>query len=134
MWISNPHNSIVRHWVGLFMSNERDQGEAVAMAFAANMVAGDFTTAFELLAVSLQKSLSPVKLCEEFESMLSYTDGQVTEVKVNDIAHDWPAKMPLDLCRAYIAINGDGFCEAVDVTVCREGERSVIREIIWGRP
>jgi len=34
----------------------------------------------------------------------------------------------------YVALTGDGFCEAVTVTLTREAGTIRIRELEWGRP
>jgi hypothetical protein len=46
----------------------------------------------------------------------------------------WPARQLGDVGWAYVAISGDGFSEAVTVTVADMGGRMMIRELEWGRP
>ena len=36
--------------------------------------------------------------------------------------------------RVYVSLAGDGFCEAVTVTLSREADDIRIRELEWGRP
>jgi hypothetical protein len=67
---------------------QTEEGE-VALAFATKLVAGDFAGAFELFASSLQQSTSPNNLREQFDSMISYTDRQVSGIDVLDIEHEY---------------------------------------------
>ena len=46
----------------------------------------------------------------------------------------WPDKQPRDIGWAYAAIWGEGFSEAVTVTVAEEEGKEVIRVLEWGRP
>jgi hypothetical protein len=46
----------------------------------------------------------------------------------------WPAKLPGDLGRVYVGIEGDDFVEAVTVIVAEVNGKLLIRDIEWGRP
>ena len=60
----------------------------------------------------------------------------ITEVDLVSecILEDWPAKQEGDVGYVYVALTGDGFCEAVTVTLTREADTIRIRELEWGRP
>jgi hypothetical protein len=109
------------------------QGE-FALAFGRSLVAERFADAHGMLASSLRSSLSPAELEEKFASMIATGDGppETAEVVAGD--DDWPAKEPKDIGWVYVAIGGNGFNEAVTLTIAREEGRMVIREIEWGRP
>jgi len=47
---------------------------------------------------------------------------------------DWPDKPPDDLAVMYVVLNGDGFSEAVTLTLAQYGEEVLIRHLAWGRP
>ncbi|HNC91251.1 MAG TPA: hypothetical protein PL000_20160 [Anaerolineales bacterium] len=46
----------------------------------------------------------------------------------------WPDQRPNDVGWAYVAIDGEGFSEAVTVIVENERQTPAIRYIEWGRP
>ena len=50
------------------------------------------------------------------------------------ILEDWPAKQDGDVASIYIALTGDGFCEAVTVIVTQQDGELRIRDLEWGRP
>jgi hypothetical protein len=110
------------------------EGE-IAFSFAQRMALADFEGAFELFAPGLKRSISPSDLQKNFESMLSYADGQVTEIEVRDVYRDeWYGKQAGDLGIVYTAMNGEDFCEAVTVTVAEIAGKRFIRHVEWGRP
>lgn len=47
---------------------------------------------------------------------------------------DWPGKQAGDLAVVYVALNGDGFSEALTITMAQYGEDILIRHLEWGRP
>jgi hypothetical protein len=50
------------------------------------------------------------------------------------ILEEWPAKQEGDVAHVYVALTGDGFSEAVTVTIVQQGSDYRIRELVWGRP
>ena len=106
----------------------------VGFAFANALVAGEYNFAHNMLCASLRAELSPAELKEKFESMIAYGRSAPNSVEVLEAFNDWPDKEALDIGWAYVAINGDGFCEAVTVIVTQEETKPVIRDIDWGRP
>lgn len=109
------------------------QGE-VGLRFARALVAGEFEVAHRMLEPTLAATYSPEKLGATFREMVSYGGEPPTDVRVVTVLDYWPAKQPGDVGWAYVAISGNTFSEAVTVTVTRQGERALIREIEWGRP
>jgi len=111
--------------------------EEVAVGFASALVAGDFERAHTLLAPSLQASISPAQLRDRlFEMFIGYADGPPTDIQFDDEFSlvEWPSKQAADIGWAYVGIMGEGFVEAVSVTVCNVGGMPLIRQIEWGRP
>jgi hypothetical protein len=47
---------------------------------------------------------------------------------------DWPGKQADDLAVVYVSLNGDGFSEAVTLTLAKYGHEILIRHLEWGRP
>jgi outer membrane protein assembly factor BamD (BamD/ComL family) len=107
----------------------------VANQFATTLIQGNFTQAQTLLAESLKAETPPAKLQESYEAMLAYTNGAKAETtEVVNTMTDWPNKQTGDIGWAYVAISGQTFSEGVTVTVCEEGGKPCIREVVWGRP
>ncbi len=108
----------------------------VAEQFGLAVAKGDFAAAHALLTRDAQILHSPADLREAVEEMIATGDGPITEVApVSEcILEDWPGKQGNDVGYVYVALTGDGFCEAVTVTLCREADQIRIRELEWGRP
>lgn len=106
----------------------------VGFVFANALVAGEYNVAYNMLSTSLRAELSLVQLKEKFESMIRYGPSAPNSVKVMSFLNNYASKEALDIGWAYVAINGDGFCEAVSVIVTQEETKPVIRHIDWGRP
>lgn len=90
-----------------------------------------------MLPPALREERSPASLKSEFEAMYSgYAKGspRSTHFDPEFSSVDWPGKQPGDVGWAYVGIEGDGFLEAVAVTVASIDGRLHIREIEWGRP
>lgn len=68
--------------------------------------------------------------------MTAYACGPIREAQVMDdfSLEDWPDKPPDDLAVMYVVLNGDGFSEAVTLTLAQYGEEVLIRHLAWGRP
>ncbi len=111
--------------------------EQMAVRFAEALVDEDFEAAHALLAPALAAELSVDDLCEQLHALLDLYDDAEAERAHFDPRfsyEDWPAKEPGDVGSAYVAIEGEGFAEAVDVVVASLGGELRIRTIEWGRP
>ena len=106
----------------------------VAFEFANSIVNGNFSAAYELLTEQLKAEWDPNSLKEEYDEMIDYGQGPVTYIEVMNEMTDWPAKKENDVGWAYVAMNGDGYGEAIAVVVCSDNNQLRIREIDWGRP
>ena len=109
------------------------QGQ-VASAFARALVAGRYDDAHRFLSRELASEIDVAKLREQYESMVAYGERPATSVAVVGAMDYWPDKQPGDVGWAYAAIWGEGFSEAVTVTVAEEDGKDVIRVLEWGRP
>lgn len=112
---------------------DSDQGK-VALKFAKALVTGDYDTAHKMLSAELREQLSLSELQKTYEKMIEYGRSSPYFIDVMSILDDWSSKQKEDIGWAYVAISGDGYGEAVSVVVTQEDEKSLIREIEWGRP
>lgn len=116
---------------------ESDLAAVIAQTFAELLVEGDFKSARTLLAKEL-KSMRAADLESAFKEMVGQEDDdepvEDLEVCVMSCDKDLPDMRPEDVGWVYVAINGDGFSEAVTVMVTREKDELRIRELEWGRP
>lgn len=90
-----------------------------------------------MLGPPLSDTLSPDDLRSRFQAMYrGYAQGQPQKVWFDEefSAVDWAAKQAGDVGWAYVAIEGEGFVEAVTVTVSERAGRLFVRNIEWGRP
>lgn len=111
--------------------------EEVAVNFASALVAGDFERARNFLEPSLRTSFSPAQLRARFFEMFNgYADGSPTGIQFDDEFSlvEWPSKQADDIGWAYVGVVGEGFVEAVSVTVSDVDGVTLIRQIEWGRP
>jgi hypothetical protein len=111
--------------------------EEVAVAFAAALVARDFSGAHEILAPALRAQLSESNLEEELVNMYRrYAQSEPSRCQFvpDGSLETWPQKQPGDLGKAYVSIEGDDFNEAIYVLVSDVEGVPLIREISWGRP
>ena len=108
----------------------------VAEQFGRAIAKGDFAAAHELLTEDAKTSYSPEHLKKAVEEMIAVGDGPITDVEMVSecILDDWPSKQEKDVGYVYVALTGEGFCEAVTVTLTNEGGRIRIRALEWGRP
>jgi hypothetical protein len=108
----------------------------VAEQFGQAIARCDYAAAHSLLTVNAQATHSPDGIKQAVEEMIAIGDGPITDVDlVNEcILEDWPAKQEGDVGYVYAALTGDGFCEAVTVTLAREADLIRIRDLEWGRP
>jgi hypothetical protein len=108
---------------------------AVARQFGDWIAKEDYLAAHSLLTTEAQKTYSPDDFKKAVIRMTRYAPGPIQEVAVmDDILEDWPAKQGSDVASIYVALSGDGFCEAAYLTIAREGADFRIRDIEWGRP
>jgi hypothetical protein len=111
--------------------------EEVAVAFAAALVARDFSRAREMLTPALRTELSESHLEEELVNMYrryAHSDPSRSQFVPEGSLESWPQKQPSDLGWAYASIEGDDFNEGVYVLVSDVEGVPLIREISWGRP
>ena len=105
-----------------------------AVTFAKHLTAGRFEDAHAMLSDHLQQQYRPSDLSQEYTAMISYGDSAPDLVELIMTMDTWPARQTNDLGLAYVAISGDGFSEAVTVTVAQSSVHAHIRELEWGRP
>ena len=111
--------------------------DAVSLAFAEAIAAGDYELAHTMLSARLQEATSAAQLADDFNLMTSYADCPPAirpELLVMEGMNDWPDKQEGDVGWAYVAMFNNYYSEAVSVVVSHEQGRNVIREIVWGRP
>ena len=108
----------------------------VAEQFGRLLAQGDYAAAHSLLTEGARGAHSPDDLKQAVEEMIAIGDGPITDVALVSecILADWPDKQDSDVGYVYVALTGDGFCEAVTVTLTREADEIRIRELEWGRP
>lgn len=113
--------------------SETEEG-AIAFGFASALASGDFGKAHNMLAKTFRETMTPDDLRTHFDQMLSYAESKPTMIEVMAVSRNFSWMKPDELATVYTAINGDDFCEAVDLRICREDGRIAIKEVIWGRP
>jgi hypothetical protein len=109
---------------------------AVAQQFGDCMARGDYSTAWALLAEQTQATITPEAIASAVAAMIADAPGPILQAQVMDdcIVENWPAKQPGDLAVVYVALMGESFSEAVTLTLAQYGEKTLIRELEWGRP
>lgn len=118
---------------------ELDLAAMIAQTFAELLVDGDFKAAHSMLAKDL-KHLKAADLEREYSEMIGQYGEEGDElpddleVCVMSSETGMPDMQETDVGWVYVAINGDGFSEAVTVTVTLEREEMRIRTLEWGRP
>lgn len=114
----------------------------IALTFARALVAKEYERANAMLSDDLKTSSTPDVLRTTLEKMIQYAGDDsewptavcvVTALDASDMG-GWVRKSSDDFGWTYVAINGDGYCEAVAVIVAVQSGRLVIRDIEWGRP
>jgi hypothetical protein len=106
----------------------------VAFEFATSIANGDFSTAHDFLTEKQKIEWKPEALKEEYNEMIEYGESPIIHIEVMNEMTEWPAKQTNDIGWAYVAMNGEGYGEAIVVVVCNENNQPKIREIEWGRP
>lgn len=104
----------------------------LAQQFAQALADQNFVRAVTFIAEESQDKYSGDRLRQEYLAMIDYGDSStVYEVEALECLEDWPDKQPMDLMWIYVAMEGDGFGEAVALIITQDQK---IREIEWGRP
>ncbi|AFY38334.1 hypothetical protein Lepto7376_2032 [[Leptolyngbya] sp. PCC 7376] len=103
-----------------------------ALQFAQALVDLDFEKAASYLASELQGENAAEQLRQQYLTMIDYWDTPAVDmIEALELLDDWPNKQPNDWGWVYVAVDGDGFGEAVAVVITMDRK---IREIEWGRP
>lgn len=107
----------------------------VGFNFAQALVMGEFEKAHALLSAELQSKYTATGLKSGYEGMVEYAQPvAVPNVVVVD-NRPVPEIGEMDAQGwAYVAIQGEGWSEAVTVTVKPVGNKHLITELVWGRP
>lgn len=104
----------------------------LALKFAHSLSRGDFESARSLVS---DERMTPDWLQQEFEYMISYGGGPVTEISLQKTMFEWPNKKRDDIAWVYLDLVGEEFQEALAIIVSvDENQSEKIREIEWGRP
>ena len=108
----------------------------IAEQFGHAITRCDYLAAHSLLSERAQIIHSPERIKQSVEKMIAAGDGPITDAELvtECILEDWPARQEGDVGYVYVALVGDGFCEAVAVTLVREADAIRIRQLEWGRP
>jgi len=108
----------------------------VAQRFGDLVAKTDYAAAHALLTKEARAVQTPDDFKEAVECLTSYAPGPIKEVEVMSdfILEDWPDKEDGDVAVIYVSLTGDGFCEAVTLTLTKEGNAFRIRCLEWGRP
>ena len=106
----------------------------LAVKFAEALVSGHFQSARACLTSSCAEANNEGQLKAQLEEMTAYAGTPATHVMLVTTMEQWPDQRPNDVGWAYVAIDGEGFSEAVTVIVENERQTPAIRYIEWGRP
>ena len=108
----------------------------VAQRFGDLIAKEDYSTAHTLLTREAQRVHSPDDFRAAVIGMTTYAPGPIQRVIVMEdfILEEWPKKQNGDVAIVYTSLEGDGFCEAVTVTIVKDGGDFRIRHLEWGRP
>lgn len=119
---------------------ELDLAATIAQTFAELLVDGDFKAAHSMLTRDLKRRLKVADLEREYTGMIGQygEEGDALpddlEIVVMASETDLPDRSPEDVGWVYVSIGGDGFSEAISVTVTEEQDELRIRALEWGRP
>ena len=110
--------------------------QAVAQRFGDCIAQKDYDTAWTLLSKKLQVSFTSDSIKNAVTTMTAYDTGSIKEAQVMEefTLKDWPGKQADDLAVVYVSLNGDGFSEAVTLTLAEYDHEILIRHLEWGRP
>lgn len=108
----------------------------VAEQFGHSIAKADYAGAHALLTEEARRIHSPEDLKEAVEGITSYAPGPIQQVEVmlEFVLEEWPDKQDGDVAVVYVALTGEGFCEAVTVILAQEEHDIRIRQLEWGRP
>jgi hypothetical protein len=103
----------------------------VGSRFAQALINGEFEKAHEMLCPALKEEYPVAALRQNYDSMVAYAQpvGKPNVFVVDNSAKEGDAEG-----WAYVAIEGEGWSEAVIVTAKPDGPGYLISELVWGRP
>jgi hypothetical protein len=109
---------------------------SVAEQFGCRIVGGDYVAACALLAHEARLANPPQAIEAAVARMLSGAPGPILQSQMIEegTVMDWPGQQPADIAVVYVALSGDGFSEAVTLTLVLEAQQVRIRQLVWGRP
>ena len=107
-----------------------------AKQFGSLIAKEDYVAARALLTNEAQADWPAQEIQRRSERMRRYAPGPFTDMQVMEefILRDWPAMSEGDVASIYIALTGDGFCEAVTIIVAEQDGELRVRDLEWGRP
>src|SRR5437762_11793891 len=108
----------------------------VAKQFGDLIAKPDYAAAHDLLTEAAQAANTPDDFKEAVKGMTTYAPGPIQDVQVMEdfILEDWSDKHEGDVAIAYVALTGDGFSEAVTLTLVQHSSGFRILHLEWGRP
>jgi hypothetical protein len=111
----------------------------VGSKFAQALIHGEFEKAHEMLSPTLRLNYSPSALKQSYDNMVEYAQpvGQPNVIVVNNFEGKGESGNGKQLDAdgsTCVAIEGDGWCEAVTITAKQFGADYLISELDWGRP
>ena len=104
----------------------------VAVEFATKLIHGKYAGAHLLLSSGARGDWPPSALREAYQELVDWVGPAPDRIEVARSLHDWEFREDGDLGSIYLLLHGDE-TEGLTVTVSREDERAVIRDIEWGR-
>ena len=111
----------------------------VGSKFAQALIHGEFEKAHDMLSPTLKLHYSAAALKQSYDNMVEYAQpvGKPNVVVVNNFEGKGESRNGKQLDAdgwAYVAIEGDGWSEAVIITAKQFGTDYLISELDWGRP
>jgi hypothetical protein len=108
----------------------------IAQRFGTWIANTNYPAARELLTAGAQAVYTLESIAAAVASMTATTAGPIQRAQLVEegIMEEWPEKQPGDVAIVYVALMGEGFAEAVLVTVVQQDGELRIRELEWGRP
>ena len=85
-----------------------------------------------LLSSDARDDWPPSALREAYQDLVDWVGPAPDRIEVARTVRDWELREDGDLGAVYLLLHG-GETEGMSVTVAREAERPVVREIDWGR-
>lgn len=104
----------------------------VAVEFATRLIHGKYAGAHLLLSANARDDWPPSALREAYQELVDWVGPAPDRIEVARTLRDWEFREDGDLAAVYLLLHG-GETEGMTVTVAREADRQVVREIDWGR-